>query len=348
MARKLVVQAGDKLNAIKDGLSISRQLFNKVFNLFDSITKALDWKLAKEKDITTKDGRPGKLYEYDTSSGVRVTMMVGFYPDDDSVVDLSLSAKGLQGVDRVKLPQNMVDTVLQKWCQHHKLGKIESAKSLKVTLSRVCAGTEDTINLTAINANYNITAALDDLNNVLDSEEFVDSLTEDEQSFEIVEVPESNEYDVNPIDEVDVNSTYHELLGAAIRLYHDAQSIRWGAKGLQMHELYSVIDNKLWDYRYWIDMLAELVVEKTGQVPHISSYCNSQDAIDTSAGFDVENGIRTFQHCLQEFVSILEGYYVNLDHDIQNIVDGWIRECKKQSDYYMERRLEVSPAVASN
>lgn len=84
-----------------------------------------------------------------------------------------------------------------------------SSKRLKVTLQKVTSARDCTINLTAINANYAIDEAGADLDTVLDNEDFLNELTEEPSSFEIVE--DEDELNIRSIPEFDVTETIQNI-----------------------------------------------------------------------------------------------------------------------------------------
>lgn len=352
------VQAGAVTEGIADGVSLSKKFFNTLFKGLDKLLDIKGWE-TKHKGIVTVDGEEWSQYQYRSGSDDIVDVYIR--PDESSRghIDLVIKYAGKSyPCKHNPIKKEKLQDYITTFMDEHDLGSNEgqvtstaASNKIQVTLKRVTAGTEDTINLVAISANCNISAANHMLDDVLADDEFTDMITEEPVSYEIVEVEDEDEYDVNEIDnsEVDTSSCYEDMLRAAVILSNDIHSIIWGAKGLKLKELRDQLECRTWDCRNFINTLAELVVEKTGKIPHLSQYCNESDIPDLSAGFGIESGIRVAQHSFEQFIDTIEGYYVNLDHDVQTLVDQWIRDLKKQCEYFMERQLmseDLSQAVS--
>ena len=89
--------------------------------------------------------------------------------------------------------------------------------------------------------------------------------------------------------------------------------------------------------KYNIDTIAEWCVEYTGVVPNVLTY--QYTPIATVQGFDFQTGIDTAKKLIDDYISVLECYYVNVEHDVQSVMDDWIRNLKQKSNYFMERAL---------
>lgn len=346
--------------ASSDILGILKRVVNTICGGLDKYINDMG-KDVKQKTIK-EGGRSGNQVVIMLNDGSKLSVK-SFPHEDDKKIDIIIQlegkkAKSHKDVASEKEVNRLVEDYLKEVGWNPEADEeddediidveaVDSAQKLQVTLQKVTSGSSVDIHLSAIYANYNIEDAMNVLDDVLDNVDFVDTLTDTPTSYEIVEIPGENEYDVNQITSVEVNSCYHQIFKAAVVLLHDAQCIYWGAKGQGMDELRRQIESKMWDFRYYVDVLAELIVEKTGDVPHISNYCCKEDALDAPGGLTFEYGIITMQNSLHGFISTLESYYVNLDHDIQTMVDNWLRDCKKHADFYMERKIvDIAPVAA--
>lgn len=223
------------------------------------------------------------------------------------------------------------------------LDEVKSTKRLNVTLQRICSNRGDTINLTSVSANYNASQALDDLTTILSEDAFADTITETPTSFEIVD--EGDSFDVTPTDcspQVDPCYMFTEIMSAAYKLFHNIQCIHWNAKGNNFHLLHNTLNDYYYTINYQIDNAAEWCVEFCGWAPHPSSLISRADEWNSivAAGFTAEAGFDLIRTCIQDYVSTLELYYCNLDHDIQSVLDEWIRGWKSQSEYIITRILK--------
>lgn len=209
-----------------------------------------------------------------------------------------------------------------------------SSNKIAVTLQRVSAGDEDTINLCAINAS-NAVKAMNMLDEILSDDEFVATITAEPASFEITET--TDEYDVQNTDTVDTSHTFEEMLKACVECYHNLECIHWAAKGKQFKEIHSLTESLLWDVKYNVDTIAEWCVEFTKKVPNVLSY--QYTPLEGCDGFDFESAVAAAKGQIDNYIKVLECYYVNVEHDVQSVMDNWIRNLKKTSNYALDRTL---------
>lgn len=342
---KKTIQAG----ALSDAASTTKKFLDK---LIDGMGKWLDikgWKREDEGQVDLADGTYSKI-KY--MSGNNDVVYAYIKPDEkkEKHVHLIVEYKKKQyPCKHNPIKESQLFDYMTEFMDQFDLGsnegeqvEVDSSDNVRVTLKKVTAGTTAKIHLGAINpGRYSIKAAMEMLTDVLADDDFADSIPEESASYEIIDLSEEDEYDVNEIenDAVDLNSTYLHLLQSAITMQRDFQSVMWGACGHELNELRRQIESRMWDCNYYVNTFAELVVEKTGQIPHLSNFCDLEAIPDLSVGFDLESGLRVAQHSAQQFVDTLEGYYVNLDHDIQNTIDNWIRDLKKWCDYCIARQI---------
>lgn len=89
-----------------------------------------------------------------------------------------------------------------------------ASSHLDVSLSYIKSS--DEVNLSAIYANYDVGQAMEALQQVIDNDEFVATLTEEPQSFRITD--EGDDYDVTIIDEVDTSNSACDIYTAICAL----------------------------------------------------------------------------------------------------------------------------------
>lgn len=329
-------------SSISDAGSVAKQAFDFLFKLLDKFLTCDGFEIKNTKDIK-KDGREGKQILYEVGDhGDTVTVDLFVTEDNPDTFTVEIHADGCKPFRKEKVPKNKIMKYVVDYADTNDLGSVEgevsSSKKLQVCLKRVCSSTEDTINLVAVNANYSPTDAMNDLDFLLDSEEFVNSITSDNSSFEITQTEDA--FDVKEIEAVDTDRCYEVLLGAAAHLMFDIQAIHWGAKGTHFDALHGKMDNLVWHIRNDIDTIAEWMVEQTGRVPHIGNVYERGSVLDVSQGFTYTTGLSNAQQLLREYIELLEFYYVNMPHDIQSVMDNWIRDYKQDADYFMERPLQ--------
>lgn len=340
---------------LSDTASVVRKFFDTLLSSIDKLLDVKGLKSIEYEEVEEEiDGQTWsgirKIYKTGSKDVVAVTLFSN--PKDANYYNIRLEVKGKPNMkgEKANVHKSKVEKVVTDWMDKNNLGsnegEVKSSTRVLVKLQRVAGSTEDTINLLAINANCSIVLANDIVDEVLDNEEFVEQISEEPQTFEITETRDGQEYDVNPTDEEatpDDESTYSEMFKAAVKLHSDLQSIHWGAKGLKFYELHNQIDSLLWTSQQFIDTTAELLVEKAKVVPHVALYyeTNHTQEIENfiKDGFDLERGLTYARTLLQDFIRVLESSYVNLDHDVQNIIDNWIRDLKKRADYFIDRQL---------
>lgn len=144
-------------------------------------------------------------------------------------------------------------------------------KQLDVTLQRVTGSTSgDEVNLVAVNCSYDPSEAFQDLDAVLDSPDFLSSLTEEEQSFRITDVGDDS-LDVQVCDEFepDVPTQLVTILQKAYRLIADATYFQWTVQGVAAQELSTICDIIKYDVQYQIDSFVQYItVNHIMDAPH--------------------------------------------------------------------------------
>lgn len=217
-----------------------------------------------------------------------------------------------------------------------------SAKTLKVTLQKVTSATEDCIELTAITANYDASAALSTLDSVLDNDEFLSALPEDATCYEIVD--NGDEYAVSTTEEFGVYDTCTSIVGMAMKIWCNLSVIHWDAKGDDFIDLHRLTDNFRYRLMEEIDFFGELSVELSGKSANPGLY-TSYDGTppitdDMCEGFTAEFGFELVSRLIEDYIRVLDTFYVNFSHDVQSRIDEEIRMWKKDLNYFINRRLK--------
>lgn len=314
----------------------------------------LGGKKVKEEEIE-QDGIKGKLLLYEVGDNHTVEVKLFGVEKHPGKFVVGVQADGEDYKESDVLTEDNIIDFITDYAEDHDLGsvsgdyieveedeQVDSANKISVTLQRISSSTEDTINLCAINAGSSVSNAMKMLNDVLQDDEFAASISTEPSSFEITE--EGDSYDVEEIDSVDVSATFENMLQACIQCYHNLQTIHWGAKGDKFAELHSYTESLLWDVSYHQDTIAEWCVEYTEKVPVVLGY--QYVPIECVDGFDFNQGMEKTKELIDGYLSVLECYYVNVEHDVQSILDNWIRDLKKRSNYMLDRTL--APSCESN
>ena len=238
------------------------------------------------------------------------------------------------------------DVTLERSQEHVANQQTNSAKKLNITVKRIVGCKEDTISLTGIMCS-NITAeeALSIVNNVMDDQGFTDALPAGESAFRIID--EGNTVDVQPTDEpIDIRGSFIDVMKESMRLQNDLSFVYWNLQDPVLERLRNMIDDKNWNIRYQISTLAELCYEHTGSVLHpfvlIRDAGEPDVPVDGPIDKDVAKDIVTSS--VRRMLDTLECYYCNFPHDVQPVIDGWIREWKDFVDNRLKRYTEANTA----
>lgn len=210
---------------------------------------------------------------------------------------------------------------------------IPASKHIDVTLKKIIATSE--IKLTAINANYNPSEVLDDLEEILDQDDFIDVLTEDPQTFAI-DVDEDG-FDIEPCDEcmsADPCATLCEVFKAGIRAYRNFYIIHWMSSGNDMMKLHLLAEEMYGQIIQEIDTVGELLVEKQGTVPQLDFPCDYVPVQD----YDFQTGLTEIKPLIQMYIDCIDLAYLNQDSYVQSQMDEWLAYWNKQLNYFVERQ----------
>lgn len=208
-----------------------------------------------------------------------------------------------------------------------------SSKHIDLTLKKITATSE--IKLTAVTANYNPSEVLDDLEEILDQDDFIDVLTEDPQTFAI-DVDDDG-FDIEPCDEcmsADPCATLCEVFKAGIRAYRNFYIIHWMSSGNDMMKLHLLAEEMYGELIQEIDIIGELLVEKQGTVPQLDFPCDYVPVQD----YDFQTGLTEIKPLIQMYIDCIDLAYLNQDSYVQSQMDEWLAYWNKQLNYFVERQ----------
>lgn len=342
------IKAGPAMDLAKH---VVGRLFNGLDDLLRNVNKV--GKKTSEENIK-EEGIDGKYLRYETADGsiLEVKLFAVEEHPDYFIVRVRIGEDDNTAQESKRpLRRSEVSRFITDYADSHGLGTVEEAvdvddssntsadsvsqsTKMSVTLQRVSAGTEDTINLCAIRAN-NVISAMNILDEVLSDDEFVATITSEPVSFEITETDDA--YDVQDISSVDTSNTFVEMLRACVECYHNLECIHWAAKGSKFKDIHSYTESLMWDIKYQTDTIAEWCVEFTKTAPNVLAY--QYTPLDPSEGYGFESAMSATKGQIDDYVKVLECYYVNVDHDVQSVMDNWIRDLKKKSNYVLDRTL---------
>ena len=345
-------------------MDAAKLVIDAIFKGLDSCMKDLEdhgLEKKKEEDIE-KEGLLGKYLMYETSAGriIEVELFGKSDAKDKYLIQIQHDGgKHLETPSKLFSKDEISDFVLEYASTYELISDEPGVDGLKegidvndnvdmknddlfqsskisVTLKKVTASDNSTdIHLCAINAGGNPVRAMRVLSDILDDDEFVDTITEEPVSFEITET--ADDYDVEETTSVDTSETFREMLRACVECYHNLQAIHWGAKTSKFRDIHSFVESLVWSIQYNVDTIAEWYVEYTKSVPNVLEF--SYTPLQVADGFDFESAMSAAKAQIDNYIAVLECYYVNVEHDVQSVMDNWIRDLKKQSNYVLDRSL---------
>lgn len=217
---------------------------------------------------------------------------------------------------------------------------IKASKTMQVTLQRITAAKATSIKLTAIKANYELSEAYDTLDTILESPEFVDTITDDPVSFEIVDI--GDDYDVSTIDNISDVTEYSlkQLLCAAIQFYMDTQFLKWECA--RDERLFNIVGSQLYSASDWVDRLGVWLIETTNSVYNMLGECRPD--IDTDADLLSEHspcieclGTQVIYPVFDKIIGAIENNLPNLPSDMQQPLNFWLRDLKDTRDFRLKQ-----------
>lgn len=212
-------------------------------------------------------------------------------------------------------------------------GDIVTSKHIDVTLQKITGTTK--VKMTAIKANYGFGEVLDDIDEIINQEEFIEALPEVPTSY-AVDVDDDG-FDIEPCEECiecDPCESLAEVFKAGIRAYRNLYIIHWMSRGNDMMKLHLLSEDMYAELIQEIDTLGELLVEKCGSVPQLDFPCDYIAVQD----YDFQTGLDIIKSFINTYIDCIDYAYCNQDSDVQSTLDEWLRYWKKQMKYFVERQ----------
>lgn len=212
---------------------------------------------------------------------------------------------------------------------------VNSSKELKITLSKIVGSNE--IELTAFTSNYDPGQSLDDLDEILQLPEFVDTIPTDKPQTFNVSV-DCDDFTINTIDDISVDpyTGLTELLKYGVDTYRQLYLLHWMACGNDMMKLHDLCQELYEELIQEIDTLGELIVEKTGSVINPQEICS--DNIIEVKKFTYQDGLSILSSLISYYIDLIDYIYINQSSDVQSILDDWLRYWNKQLNYFIKRQ----------
>lgn len=238
--------------------------------------------------------------------------------------------------DALKDVEDETEKTAQQQQAQQQGGNPTAMQHIDVTLKKVQAS--DEIDILRLESNYNPGETLSDIDEIINQEEFLNTLTEEPQAFAI-EVDEDG-FDVEPCAECPECSpcaSLCEVFKAGIRAYRNFYIIHWMSHGNDMMKLHILAEDMYSEMIQEIDTLGELLVEKQGTVPQLDFAC---DYIPVQQ-YDFQTGLDQIKSLIQMYIDCIDYAYCNQDSDVQSTLDEWLRYWNKQINYFIKNQEEV-------
>jgi len=204
---------------------------------------------------------------------------------------------------------------------------------INITLKKIQAS--DDIDVLLLEANCPPADTLNYVDDIINQDEFFDTLTEEPQSYSI-DVSDDG-YDIEKCDELlecDACKILSEVFQAAIQAYRNLYIIHWMSSGPDMMKLHTMSEDMYSELVEEIDTLGELLVEKCETVPTLDFPC---EYIDIKK-YDLQSGLDAIKIVIQPYIDVIDYAYPNQTSDVQSTLDEWLRYWNKQMNYFIKNQ----------
>ena len=208
------------------------------------------------------------------------------------------------------------------------------SKQIKVTLKKIQGSTD--FELLGLKSNYSPKETLEDLDDVIIQDEFMNTLTEEPQSFNI-DVDDDG-YDISTCEDCEINpcDSLGKVLQTGICFYRNLYILHWMSKGNDMMKLHLMTEEMYGELIQEIDTLGELMVEQCGTVISPSFGCDYLEI----RSYEFKEGIHILEEYIQDYLDVIDYAYPNQTSDVQSTLDEWLRYWNKQMKYFILRQEE--------
>lgn len=193
---------------------------------------------------------------------------------------------------------------------------VEDCQKFSATLKKIVSGSRVDVQLVSIKANYAPGDVLSDIDMLLDNGEFVDELPNDsEASYEVVCLPDET-LDVELVDTVDIDmaESLQTILRAGYVSYFSAMYERFNTLGPEKSEYRSTCNSIEWMISDQLNSIYGMFGELNLTSPFVPDlFVTTSDSIN-------------LLDSLQSYLDSLELYYCNVPHEIQAVIDKWMRD----------------------
>lgn len=204
------------------------------------------------------------------------------------------------------------------------------SKQISVKLKKITASNE--IQLLGLGSNYLPGETLDDLEDIIYQDEFMNTLTGDPQSFNI-DVDDDG-YDIEQCEECEFDpcDSLWSIMQNGIVMYRNLYTLHWMAKGNDMMKLHLLTEDLYSELIQEIDTLGELLVEKCGTVQGL----DFEWTPIATRNYEFQESLVILKDFIQNYIDTIDYAYPNQTSDVQSTLDEWLRYWNKQMNYFIK------------
>lgn len=205
---------------------------------------------------------------------------------------------------------------------------IMESKKINIKLQKI----QGSIDVLSLQSNYSPTETLDDLEDAIYQDEFIDTLTEEPQSFSIS--VDDDGYDIEQCAECEIDpcDSLNSVMNVAIVMYRNLYILHWMAKGNDMMKLHVLTEDLYSELIQEIDTLGELLVEKCGTVQNL----DFEWTPIAVRNYEFQESLIILKDFIQNYIDTIDYAYPNQTSDVQSTLDEWLRYWNKQLNYFVK------------
>lgn len=202
---------------------------------------------------------------------------------------------------------------------------VNSSKKLQMSLTKIAGSKNVDINLTKINANYDLLEAIDDVNTIVEDDEFVESLPENEEvSYEVITGDDEDEYDVNLCDgDFSTIECIQSMIAQSLQLQLKLRTISLEITGDQCDNIFTLCDNIIYTIDDIMLTLSNMLISNQGCTTVIPDVT----VLDACTGRDIsEPIIDSIEKDVRAYLDCLDVIYINCSRGEQGQLESYIRD----------------------
>ena len=319
-----------------------KHMFRLTTKLIDILSKGIEkltdigYKLIEE----SKDDSTGTFTKrYQTENGDEFTCHFKPMSDTGDKWDIEIDCgkfgkKSIKNISNLDIQNKVSETV-----ENLMKSKVAESNHLNVTLVKVISNKDVSIKLTAINANYDIDEALNDLQSVVSDDMFVDSVTTEPTSYDIT--PTDDGYDVECVSTFNLSEALTNFMKAALSQYCNMVYLKWLAKGPEFSQLQNVAQDIIWridnDIRLYEELCYTNHMPILNPIDLLQGVTNQVDIYPMN--FNTSDWCHAVQSTLLKYTTLLDAYYVNFSNDIQYQISDSLSYYRRECEYIMNKMI---------